>query len=383
MMICFKYLKKWKLPFNLCCIMLLLVVPAHLSVGQDTLQWIEGRQMDVQGRIAPEQFVYEGAEKRKGEYDHDYDRLPAYMKDSLREQVWHLSKHTAGLALRFYSNTQALHIRQKNRFNTSMPHMTGTGARGIDVYVRGNSNEPWRWAASTKPDSAEWRGTLLSGMTTQTREYIVYLPAYDGIDSLWIGINAHAEWKPAKSTAGSPIVFYGTSITQGCSASRPGMVPTNLMGRRLDQHIINLGFSGNGTLDMPLARFLTQTRLSCLVLDCTPNLQVEQIRVRTLRFVSYIKNKKPHLPVVLVGNAGHQNRWLASNHQQNYRSKNQELKKAFEILQQRGHTNLHFIHGKKLLGDDYEGTVDGVHYTDLGFMRYAKTLLPVIQKVVK
>lgn len=351
---------------------LVCLVGVHLH-AQDSIRWVEGRSIGLQGQAG-----------KHLDREHFYDRLPGHLRDTLREDVWRLSQHAAGLMLHFYSNTQELRVRQKNRFNTHLPHMTGTGARGADLYVRQPGQKKWKWAGVSRPSEDLWQGIMISKMTSKKREYLLYLPPYDGIDSLWIGIDRQASLTGYKagSEKKAPVVFYGTSIIQGCSASRPGMVPTNLISRRLNRPVINLGFSGNGTLDLPIADFLSQNDLSCLVLDCTPNLPPEKIYKRTLEFVATIKSEKPDLPVVLTGNAGHQDRWLNQKHQKTYQAKNRQTKKAYHHLEQQGYTHLHFIHGKRLLGEDNEATVDGIHYTDIGFQRYANTLVPLLEKIL-
>jgi hypothetical protein len=346
-----------------------LIFPFFSASAQKNLKWIEGRDIGVENRLFP-----------KEHREHFYDRLPLKLKEDLKKRVWKLSWHSAGLVLHFTSNSKTLAIKYQTRFNNRMPHMTGVGVRGIDLYVK--KNNQWRWAASSKPQEKSWRGTLLSGMQPKTREYKLYLPAYDGIDSLWVGTDRESRLKPFPENMDKPrpVVFYGTSITQGCSASRPGMAPTNQIDRALDAQVINLGFSGNGTLDMAFARFLGRQKLSGLVLDCTPNLPADSIFRKTVRFVEVFRSRSPEVPVILVGNAGHQNRWLVEAHQQTYIEKNRQTEKAYQELRKRGYEHLHFIHGNRLLPGNYEATVDGVHYTDVGFRKYTQTLLPVLKE---
>jgi len=353
-------------------LLIFLIFPFFAANAQKEIKWIEGRKIGLENRLLP-----------KKPRQHFYDRLPIELKDNVRKRVWDLSRHSAGLVLRFTSNTKKLTVKYRTRFNNQMPHMTKVGVRGIDVYVK--ENDMWRWAAASKPQENTWHGTLLSGMPEKTREYKIYLPAYDGIDSLWVGIDQGASLKSRPDNVDKPhsIAFYGTSIIQGCSASRPGMVPTNQIDLRMDAQVINLGFSGNGTLDIPMARFLGQMKLSCLVLDCTPNLPADSIFRKTVRFVEVFRSYSPNIPIVLVGNAGHQNRWLIESHQQTYIEKNRQTERAYRELQRHEAEKIRFIHGSRLLSSDYESTVDGVHYTDRGFHTYVEEVLPLLRQLLE
>ncbi len=314
--------------------------------------------------------------------EHPFDRLPARAKEMVRPPVWDLSRHSSGMCLHFQSNSSSIKVKYTNRFDAKMPHMSEVGIKGVDLYAKKDGQ--WFWAGASKTSLPTWEGTLIEGLPKEMREYRLYLPTYDGIDSLSLGIDSTAVLTSLKNqnTRGL-LVFYGTSIMQGCSASRPGMVPSGILGRHLNYTTINLGFSGNGKLDPEMADLMGQLKASCYILDCTPNLPADEIEQKTLSFVKRLRALQPNIPIVLVGNTGDQKRFLLAGKQQLQEDKNKALRNAFDRLKKEKTKALFLVKNNDLIGVDGEGSIDGVHYTDVGFMRYAEIVKPVIRKALK
>ena len=145
--------------------------------------------------------------------------------------------------------------------------MTAIGASGIDLYARDPAGK-WRWAAVTRPAGKVVRQFIINDLTPGVREYAAYLPLYNGVDELSIGVPPGAQFERLAPRTEKPIVFYGTSITHGASASRPGMVHTAILGRRFDRPVVNLGFSGNGRMDAAVGELLVKIDAAVYVIDC-------------------------------------------------------------------------------------------------------------------
>src|SRR5690349_586278 len=204
-----------------------------------------------------------------------YDRLPARVEEVVRAPVWRLSQHSAGQLVRFVTDATNLHARWVlTSTNLAMPHMAATGVSGLDLYVKTPSGD-WRWLAVGKPEQASNQVVLVSNLPAGRREFLLYLPLYNGVVSAALGVPPEASvtragpWGPGTR---KPIVFYGTSILQGACASRPGMVHSAMLGRQFQFPHLNLGFSGNGKMEPELADLLAELDPSVYVLDCLPNL---------------------------------------------------------------------------------------------------------------
>src|SRR5688572_18972529 len=156
-----------------------------------------------------------------------FDRLPARAEESVRDAVWNLSRDSAGMCVRFATDSPAVHCRWTlTSANLAMPHMAATGVSGVDLYV--NTDDGWRWLATGRPTQQANTAALVTGLSRQRREFCLYLPLYNGVSSVEIGVAKETalEPLPRDEKRARPIVFWGTSITQGGCASRTGMVHT-------------------------------------------------------------------------------------------------------------------------------------------------------------
>jgi lysophospholipase L1-like esterase len=218
---------------------------------------------------------------------------------------------------------------------------------------------------------------------TLKREFLLYLPLYNGIKALELGIPGSAHLEPAPVRPQKPIVFYGTSILQGGCASRPGMAYPAIIGRHLDWPTLNLGFSGNAISEPEVAQLLAELDPAAYVLDAVPNMTTAQVTNRIEPFVQALRQAHPKTPIVLVEEEIYTNAKFVQFQHERYLRNNAALKAAYARLRKAGVKNLYYIPADHLLGDDGEATVDGVHPTDLGFLRMAETIGPVLGGILK
>jgi len=306
-----------------------------------------------------------------------FDRLPAKAEGVVRDPVWNLSRHSAGICVRFITDARSMDASWVlTSDKLAMPHMPATGVSGIDLYAR---QDPWKWhwLAIGQPTGKSTQARLVDGLPEGSREYLLYLPLYNGVESLEIGLPAGAklakgdEYKPALR---KPIVFYGTSITQGGCASRPGMVHTAILGRRLGLPVINLGFSGNGRMEPEMARLLAELDPFCYVLDCLPNMNGAEVAQRAEPFVKVLREACPETPIVLVEDRSYADAFLIESKRRHNSESRAALKAAYDRLTNAGVKQISYMEGDLLLNPDGEGTVDSSHPTDLGFVQQADAL---------
>ncbi|MDP6505660.1 MAG: SGNH/GDSL hydrolase family protein, partial [Planctomycetota bacterium] len=316
-----------------------------------------------------------------------YARYPAKAEGVVRDPVWELAQHSAGLCVRFVTSARAISARwQLWNENLAMAHMPATGVSGLDLYIKDPSRprgRQYHWIGFGTPDRfPDNEAELVGGLGGEAHEFILYLPLYNGVERVEIGIDEESTIDKAPARTTKPIVMYGTSILHGGCASRPGMSYPAIIGRAIDQPIINLGFSGNGQAEPEVAELLTELDPSVYVLDYCPNVGPAQIRERTEPFVEILRNAHPETPIVLVENITYQKHLYVESARSGTEEKNAELRAAFDRLREAGVKHLLYVPGDKLLGDDGEGTVDGVHPTDVGFMRMAETVGPVVEALL-
>lgn len=317
-----------------------------------------------------------------------YERLPADLEGSLRPPVWHLGRNSAGLYIRFKSDSPSIYAKWESSSEHIMNHQTPAGTRGLDLYAIDDEGK-WRFAGCGRPDlkSLSTTAKIVSNMEPRMREYMLYLSLYNGIKTLEIGVEkGYSLDSPAvdRPLSGSPVVMYGTSILQGGCANRPGMAHTSIISRNLDREVVNLGFSGNALLDMDIARLMAKVASpSLFVLDYVPNASVQMIDEKGEEFFRIIRDAHPDVPVIFVEDPEFTHCYFDLKIREEVRKKNISQRKLYEKLKGQGEKRLYYVSSKGMIGDDAEATVDGIHFTDLGMMRYASHLLPVIRKALK
>lgn len=333
----------------------------------DGLQWFDGRQLLVEGQ---------GWTDTKA----PFDRLPARAEGVVRDAVWNLSRHSSGICIRFVSDAPEFHAHWKlTSDRLEMAHMPASGVSGLDLYVRHEGK--WRWLTNGRPSAQETEVRMVSGIPTGSREFRLYLPLYNGVELVEIGIpeGSSIDLPAPEDISRKPIVFYGTSITHGASASRPGMVHTAILGRWLDAPVINLGFSGNGRMEPEVAELMAELDASVFVIDCLPNINADDVTERTARVVGILRSRHPQTPIVLVEDRSYADAFLVASKRERNETSRAALRAEFEKLRAAGDHNLYYIEGEHLVGDDGEGTVDSSHPTDLGFMRQAAAFRTVLE----
>ena len=312
-----------------------------------------------------------------------YERLPAKLNGISRSAIWDLGKNTAGLVLRFCSDSRTISVKWEVLNDLTMNHMAPTGIKGLDLYCL--EDNTWNYVNTARPVSKKNEATLISNMEKKEREWMLYLPLYDGIVSIEIGVESPAFIGQPKIDLPrriKPVVAYGTSILQGGCASRPGMAHTNILARWLNCEVINLGFSGNALLDYEIAELMAECDASLYILDFMPNVDAARVRERTEKFYRILREKRPDTPVVFIENPIYPHSGYDVNIQNHIQEKNKALNEVFNDLKAKKEKNIRLIPSAGMIGTDGEATVDGVHFTDLGFMRYAEYLYPKIQAIM-
>lgn len=313
-----------------------------------------------------------------------YHRLPDSLKNISRPPVWNLSCNSSGMAIRFRTNSKNISAKWELLFDNHMNHMSDTGVKGLDLYCL--EDDQWRFVNSGRPSGRVNEKTIVANMKPKEREYMLYLPLYDGIVSLQIGIDSSAVISQSQvdlPIRQKPIVFYGTSILQGACASRPGMAHTNIISRKLNREIINLGFSGNAMLDLEIARVMADIDAGVFVLDFVPNASVEQMNERAETFYRILRDEHPDVPIIFIEDPIFPHSRYDQRVAYEVERKNKTINEIFHALKKQGEKNIYFISSKNMLGDDGEATIDGIHFTDVGMMRYTDLVCPIIKRVLR
>jgi len=307
-------------------------------------------------------------------------RLPLRLKDRFRPPVWDLAQDPSGGRIRFRTDSTTIGLVAANPHFSNMHHMASVGENGFDLYA-GRSYAGSAWPDAAGKMTKEWQ----IGRERKMRDITLYLPLYKAVAIQELSLDADARLEPAVPYAiAKPVVYYGSSITQGGCASNPGGSCQAILERMLDADFVNLGFSGNGMGEPALAEAICELDPSCIVLDFWGNPSADQYAAALPVFVDILRKKWPRLPILVTSPF-----YFPAEESGGDVARQQSAKRrtAEEYVQQRrqgGDRWIVFVDGRKMLSrDQTAGLVDGVHCNSLGFFFNAQGLEPFLRKALK
>ncbi len=312
--------------------------------------------------------------------DDVFHRMPYEVAKTVNEGVHTLNHHSAGGRVKFRTNSPYIVIRAKEPAIYRAPHFTLCGSAGFDLYKNVNGED--MYVSSFMPpfdmkDGFEAkRETELDGETDIT----IHFPLYSRVKSLEIGIKVGSTLKAADDYNYTvPVVYYGSSITQGGCASRPGMAYQNIISRELSCDHINLGFSGSAKAEDTIAEYIAGLTMSVFVYDYDHNApSLEHLQNTHSRMFKIIREKQPDLPIIMVS---------APNGRPNaaWKHRRDVIKATYDEAIANGDRNVWFIDGSEMMKfpGGNEATVDNCHPTDLGFRRMADVIGAAVKEVLE
>ena len=325
-----------------------------------------------------------------------FTRIPAYLKDSVRTDLWERAKCSTGMAIRFCTDSRAVAVRYNLLTNMHMAHMADTGIKGTDLYILDeetgrwvflNCNRPYRDYSGEKPrkDSIQQK-VMIDRLDGRLHEYMLYLPLYDGVNWLQIGVDSTAVMQTPMTDnprRGKKFVFYGTSVLQGGCACRPGMVATSILQRDLGVECVNIGISGEGKMDYCMARAMaTIPDVEAFIIDPVPNCTQGMCDTLTYNFINILRKARPEVPIIMVEGQKYSYEDYNSFYNKYLKDKNRDFHRNFLRLKAENPANLYYVDRENLWGPDNEGSVDGIHLTDVGFYFYAQKLKPYLEAIL-
>ena len=292
-------------------------------------------------------------------------RMPSDVARSVSDGVYALHDHTAGGRVRFRTDSRRIAIRAYMDNVYRMPHFAFSGSCGFDLYVDG------RYHSTFMPpvDIEDGYESMLE-LSGEMRDIEINMPLYSGVTGLEIGLDEGSALEaPRKYSRALPVVFYGSSITQGGCASRPGMSYEAILSRTFDFDYVNLGFSGNARAELEMAEYIKGLEMSAFVYDYDHNApSVEHLIKTHKRMFDIIRSAHPELPILLLSRPNH---WVDEEKDE----RAQVIISTYNQAKAAGDENVYFIPGSRLMSVGMEeGTVDNCHPTDLGFFSMASEI---------
>ncbi len=298
--------------------------------------------------------------------ENEFKRLP----DEVTKKLPHLfdvAKNTAGIRLSFYTDATTFTINVTFLNITYYKHICAMIYKGLDVFV--DKQLYGCEALEERKDKLVYEVSLPS--SNELKLIDIYFPLYGDVKELNIIIDDLAHVSPnTKSRYNKPIVFYGSSITQGACASRNSLNYTNMLSMMLDTTIYNLGFSGKAKGEREMAEYIATLDMAAFVFDYDHNApSVEHLAITHEPFFKIIRMKQPNLPIILSSRSD-----VDDNLVDNDKRRRIIMQTYVEALNE-GDKNIYFVDGKEMFKDYNRDmcTVDNTHPNTLGFYRMAIT----------
>ncbi len=310
-----------------------------------------------------------------------YHRVDTVAYPAMPQAVKRLLTNSAGLAIAFKTNSSTVSVKWCTSSSKPLVNMTAIAYEGLDLYIKKNGR--WQFAGVGRPNGDCTEYTLVRNMDGSEKECLLYLPLYDEIKSLEIGVEDGATIEALPDPFQRRILLYGSSILQGASASRPGMAYPARLSRETGLNLLNMGLSGSAKMEKAVADMIAAVPVDAFVLDCVPNSSPQEIRERTAYLVNTIREHHPKAPILVIPSTVRENGAFDQEVGQRVQAQNKQIEEEVAKLLRSGVKNLYLLSYDQQLGADHEGTIDGSHPNDLGFDRMLKQLKPQILAILK
>lgn len=310
--------------------------------------------------------------------DGKFRRMPEAVAKEVSWGVLGLSSHTAGGRLRFKTDSEYIIIKATLGDVGKMPHFALTGSAGFDLYEKCEGADQYYRTFVPAFDIEHNLDGMADFGSNKMREFTINFPLYSEVTELYIGLqNTATIEKPTPYTNEKPVVYYGSSITQGGCASRAGSSYEGFISRRLNLDYINLGFSGSAKGEDVMADYVAGLDMSAFVYDYDYNApNAEHLKATHEKMFKKVRNAHPNIPIIMMSvpkytlNADLEQRLAV-------------IKETYNNAVNSGDKNVYLLTGPELMEPvKDEGLVDGCHPTDLGFSSMAKVLGDLLEKIL-
>ncbi len=313
-----------------------------------------------------------------------FRRVPAEVADVTNPGVKKLATESVGGRVRFATDSEYVAIKVEMLMIGRNVHTPLEASAGFDLYEDYPGFGDSRFVKALQPQYKMEDGyeqVLEISKNRKLRYFTINFPIHSCVKNVYVGVQEDAIVAPGlKYRNRRPIVIYGSSIVHGTGATRPGLVYSNMLIRRLGMDIINLGFSGNAKGEDVMTDFISSMDMSIFVCDYDYNApNPEHLLATHQRLYDRFRETHPDTPYLMISRPN-----IA-----NYKVSNPELRRdiiidTYRYARAKGDKRVWYIDGESFFLGNYENdcTIDAVHPNDLGYELMADGIECVLRRIM-
>ncbi|MCF0174919.1 MAG: SGNH/GDSL hydrolase family protein [Bacteroidales bacterium] len=346
------------------------------SLSASAQKWIDASTLDVYGKAMPTEETFIRV---------DVDKYPL-ANASMNKQ----GKQCAGLFLHFKTTSSFIYARWTTSPRNAGDNHDAIGQKGLDLYILRDGK--WLFAGVGRPSMKKepfdhHEHKIVETLPKGDNEFLLYLPLYDSCTSLYIGIEENASLESLPNPFRHKVLMVGSSIVQGASSSRPGLLFSSQFTRATGIYMINLGFSGNSKMQECLADYLVNVKdVDAIVVDGMSNPNVKEIRSRFDTFISRLREANPGVPIIVLPPAFRELRLVNTRYNEHFNEQDQAAAEVVAAYIKNHKDDKDFYYLPKVrfnnTADGFQ-TTDGVHSNDLSYYFFLKDFTPAVTKILK
>ncbi len=319
--------------------------------------------------------------------DYRFIRIPYDVASAVSQPVYNLNTNTSGGRVRFKTNSRYIALKCTLPNIVAMPHMPFSGICGFDLYADGkfkNTFLPgWDYLSELYKGTAPYMGyeSVIDLGNTDMQDIIINFPLYNGVNKVYIGIDENALLEEGDSYQDiSPIVFYGSSITQGGCVSRPGNSFASIISRKFNRDFINLGFSGNARAEDAIAEYIASLDMSIFIYDYDHNApSIDHLQKTHYKMYKKVRDAHPDIPIIMAS------RPCMCGSEWEVSKRISIIEETLNRAKSKGDKNIYFVNGitdmMNMLDPDIM-TIDNCHPGDFGSYCMAMAFEKVLKEII-
>ena len=331
------------------------------------------------------------------ETDGIYRRYPLYPPEELPVKVEDNARGSSGGQIRFSVTTSQLRLRVKLR---EVPlhgyHITTLAEAGFDVYAaKGDGNYVFCGVTKFEPTETEYEAVMIQLEKPEKLDFIINFPLRTPVESVLVGLDEDSvPASPPPFESDKRILIYGASIMHGFCASRPGMIMPNIISRRLNREVINMGVNGSALCEVSVAKSVREVKdVSLLIINTEGNCPDDKFISEHLpEFIATYREIHPETPIAVMSFMRESREYIDDVARCRRLAKKEAQIKTVEAFKNSGDKNIYFWDGEEFTAEYedivFEGhsagdecTTDTQHKSDLGFWLMANGVMRRIKEL--